>query len=207
VDGREKEHGYVSRGALKLLHALRDFGESTGLDVRGMVCADFGASTGGFTDCLLRNGAQRVYALDTAYGQLAWSLRNDPRVTVLERTNCLHAPVPPDAARDGGVHLVVADAGWTPQRLLVPAALRWMKPDARLITLIKPHYEVRDAREKLPPGGVLEEQEARRVVDRVVGLFPTFGARVLGLTRSPITGSAKGKGNAEWLALAQRVES
>ncbi len=103
---------------MKLEHALREFQ----VDVTGLVAADFGCNVGGFTDCLLRHGARRVYAVDTGYGMLDYHLRRDERVVVMERTNALHAP-PPDEPID----LVVIDAGWTPQRLIVPAAQRWLR--------------------------------------------------------------------------------
>ncbi len=187
---------YASRGGTKLRHGLDTFG----VDPRGLVCADFGCSTGGFTDCLLRAGAARVHAVDTAYGQLAWRLRTDPRVVVRERTNALHAEPP-----EGGVGLVVADMGWTPQRLLVPAALRWLRPGGRVLTLLKPHYELSAAGGGAGRrGGVLEEGEAQRVAMGVLDAMPALGADVLGWTRSPILGGArKGRatGNAEFLAL------
>lgn len=186
---------YVSRGGLKLRHALAEFG----VDVSGLICADFGCSTGGFTDCLLQAGAARVYAVDTAYGELAWKLRNDPRVRVMERSNCLHAPAPEP------VDLVVADAGWTPQRLLVPAAVRWLMEGGRMISLVKPHYELKDRGEKLPPKGILPDDVAQRVTDETVAGLAALGVRVLGVTRSPILGGAKAKGNAEWLALITRA--
>ncbi len=190
---------YASRGGLKLAHALHAFA----IDPRGLVCADMGCSTGGFTDCLLRAGAARVYAIDTAYGQLAWTLRNDPRVVVLERTNALHA-APLEL-----VGLVVADMGWTPQRLVVPAAGRWLAPGGRLVTLIKPHYEVKDrAPRELPRGGVLDEATAGRVAEETSVLIGALGARVLALTPSPILGGAgapgeRGRGNIEYLALIE----
>ena len=187
-------HPYVSRGGLKLRHALDHFA----LDVTGFVCADLGCSTGGFTDCLLQAGAARVVAVDTGYGVLAWKLRQNPRVEVHERANALH--LEPTAAAD----LVVIDLGWTPQRLCIPAALRWLKPGGRIITLIKPHYEAA----KLPGASarpappVLPENEAESVRDRVLAEMPALGVDVLGVTKSPITGS-KGakKGNVEYLAL------
>ena len=137
----EGEHvPFVSRAGLKLDHALREFQ----LDVTGFVCADFGCNVGGFTDCLLQRGAAKVFAIDTGYGALAWTLRNDARVVVMERTNALHAPPPQDVLVD----LVVIDLAWTPQRLAIPAALRWLKPDARIVTLVKPHYELDDAEKR-----------------------------------------------------------
>lgn len=202
---------FVSRGGLKLRHALDTFG----LDVTGLTCADLGCSTGGFTDCLLQAGAARVYSVDTAYGQLAWTLRTNPRVTVLERANALHVQ-PPEP-----VDLVVLDLGWTPQRLAIPAALKWLgpSPGARIVSLIKPHYEASDLdgatgraprgrRRAGPPGhGILPESEALAITNGVVASMPALGVSVLGLTRSPILGGAGGKaraaatGNAEWLVL------
>ena len=193
---------YVSRGALKLEHALREFG----VDPAGLVCVDMGCSTGGFTDCLLRHGAARVYSVDTAYGQLAWKLRSDERVVVMERTNALHAEPPGDVRAGGGVDLVVIDLGWTRQDKAVPAALRWVKPDGRVITLIKPHYEA--DRSALGGGGVLADDDAERVACTVRDAMPALGADVLGFVESPILGGAvsgkrkrRGGGNREWLAL------
>jgi 23S rRNA (cytidine1920-2'-O)/16S rRNA (cytidine1409-2'-O)-methyltransferase len=192
----ESNNPYVSRGGLKLAHALREFG----VDVGGLACADLGASTGGFTDCLLQHGAAKVYAVDTAYGELAWKLRQNSRVVVVERSNALHV-APPEL-----VDLVVADLGWTKQALLVPAALRWLKArmgeldskGPRIISLIKPHYE---AGAKGESGGVLSEVEAEAVLQRVLGEMPRLGVVVMGVTRSPVLGGSKGKGNVEWLAL------
>jgi len=191
---------------LKLAHALAAFR----LSPRGVACADLGCSTGGFTDCLLQSGATKVYAVDTAYGELAWTLRKDPRVVVLERQNALHI-TPPEV-----VDLVSVDLSWTPQRLCAPAALAWLKPGGRIITLIKPHYELKSVFDaggpkiELPRGGVLEESIALDVTHRVLETLPTLGARVLGLTKSPVLGGkvggkAGGSGNAEWLALLERA--
>lgn len=194
--GQSDEPRYVGRGGFKLRHALVTFG----IDPAGWACADLGCSTGGFTDCLLQAGAARVYAVDTAYGQLAWTLRNDSRVVVRERTNALHAEPPPD-----GLDLVVADLGWTPQRLLVPAAMRWLRQGGRLITLIKPHYELKDQGGALPRRGVLPEAQALDVTNQTVALLTSSGFDILALTKSPVLGGAdskgKGGGNAEWLAL------
>lgn len=195
---------YVSRGGLKLEHALREFG----VDVTGWSCADLGCSTGGFTDCLLQHGAAQVTSIDTAYGIIDYKLRIDDRVNVIERTNALHADPKSDVDL---VDLVVIDLGWTPQSRALPAALRWLKAgaDARIVTLIKPHYE-KSAHERTGPerGGTLEHDEAARVVDRVVETFPAMGLEMLGLTESPIAGgksSKKGAGNTEWLALLRRI--
>jgi len=189
------EPPYAGRGGDKLAFALRQFA----VDPAGLACADLGANVGGFTDCLLRAGADRVYAVDTGYGALAWRIRTDPRVVVMERTNALHADPP-----EGGVGLVVVDLGWTPQRLAIPAAVRWLAPGGRIVTLIKPHYEASAsggaARLRR---GVLSEDEARAVAQRTLDAMPALGVEVLASARSPITGGAgKGRrGNIEWLAL------
>lgn len=191
----DPENRYVSRGGLKLRHALDTFQ----LDPTGWTCADLGCSTGGFTDCLLQAGATKVISVDTAYGEFAWKLRKDPRVELRERTNALHAVPPPN-----GVQLVVIDLGWTPQRLVIPVAMKWLSPGGTIVSLIKPHYELKDEDSKaLPPGGVLTEAEAEAVTQRVVERMPSYGVRVLGLTRSPVLGgkqkSGKARGNLEWL--------
>lgn len=207
------EPRYASRGALKLLHALDAFA----LEVRGRVCADLGCSTGGFTDALLRRGAARVYAVDTAYGQLDYRLRTDPRVVVRERENALHAEPPPPGE---GPSLVVVDLSWTRQALAVPAALRWLERcdgahPPRIITLIKPHYEIdKAAFEAEADKGVLPPERAERVARAVCDSMGSLGAEVLGLTPSPVLGGAiggkrgrkrggkaKGAGNIEFLAL------
>lgn len=182
------DNPFVSRGGLKLRHALETFG----LSVAGLRCADFGANVGGFTDCLLQAGAAHVTAVDTGYGTLAWKLRQHPCVRTLERTNALHVP-PPEVPVD----LVVIDMAWTPQRLCIPAALRWLKPGTgRIVSLVKPHYELTpEEKPTLLRNGVLDEADAPRVLERVLGQMPGLGAVVLGSTLSPILGGA-GKGNA-----------
>lgn len=206
---------FVSRGGPKLRHALDVFK----LEVRGLWCADLGCSTGGFTDCLLQSGAERVFCVDTGYGVLAWKLRQSRNVTVIERANALHVPVHADAiSRDvgPGVDLVVMDLGWTPQRLAIPAALRWL-PNAsarqsakrsagQIITLIKPHYELAADEKHLLTKGVLADDHAQRIAERTLAMLPSLGVRVLASTASPVRGSAgkaEGKGNMEWLALVE----
>ncbi len=192
----DPEHPFVSRGGLKLAHALDTFA----IDVTGLACADLGCSTGGFTDCLLQRGAASVVCVDTAYGQLAWKLRQDPRVTVMERTNALHAePVA------GGVDLVVMDLGWTPQRLAIPAAAKWLGEGGRIISLIKPHYEMSD-REGKGAKIVLDEAQAERVAQESLESLKAQGFKALGLVKSPILGGGNrsksaSRGNPEWLAL------
>jgi len=199
------DHPYASRGGLKLEAALRAFA----MDVAGLICADLGCSTGGFTSCLLHHGAAEVYAVDTAYGELAWTLRQDDRVHVLERSNALHT-APPQAVA-GGVDLVVIDLGWTRQDKALPAAMRWLggNPAGKIITLVKPHYEQpsetggrRKGEKKRPP---MPEDEARAVSAEVLEAVeqdPALRLRVAGVIDSPVAGG-KG-GNLEMLALLER---
>jgi 23S rRNA (cytidine1920-2'-O)/16S rRNA (cytidine1409-2'-O)-methyltransferase len=195
---RGQEHPFVSRGGVKLRHAL----DELNIDVRGMRCVDLGCSTGGFTDCLLQAGAARVVAVDTGYGVLAYRLRIDPRVLVLERASALHVEIP---AGEGGVDLAVIDLGWTPQRLAIPAALRWLGPGGRILTLVKPHYEAEKlGKAGLLKGGVLEEADAQEIAREVIELMPALGVEVIGSTRSPLSGGKqRSQGNAEWLVLAR----
>ena len=197
----DPKNPYVSRGGLKMRHALDSFG----LEVAGFACADLGCSTGGFTDCLLQHGAARVTCVDTAYGQLEWKLRSDPRVTTIERTNALHAEPP-----EQGVDLVVIDLGWTPQRLAIPAAKIWLNATGRIITLIKPHYELSDKMRKAKHEEiVLDDDMAQSIAEESTVDIATLGFTVAGLARSPILGGGKRsksklKGNAEWLALLEQ---
>jgi 23S rRNA (cytidine1920-2'-O)/16S rRNA (cytidine1409-2'-O)-methyltransferase len=188
---------FVSRAGAKLAHALEAFK----VDVTGLRCADFGCNVGGFTDCMLKAGAARVTAIDTGYGALAWTLRNDPRVEVRERTNALHA-----VTREGGVDLVTVDLAWTPQRLAVPAALKWLAPGGRIVTLVKPHYELRDDEKAWLDRGFLPHERVPGVVERVAAEMPALGAEVLGSVQSPLVGGKTSRkqgvpGNVEWLML------
>ncbi|MCJ7544786.1 MAG: TlyA family rRNA (cytidine-2'-O)-methyltransferase [Phycisphaerae bacterium] len=184
---------YVSRAGDKLHAALEAFG----VDVRGAVCADFGCNIGGFTDCLLRHGARRVYAVDTGYGALAWTLRRDPRVAVLERTNALHAE-PPEPA-----DVVTIDVGWTVQQRIIPAAFRWLKRDAagraagEIISLLKPHYELAKLRGHRPPE-TLSHDEARRVCLEVCRRLAQDGYAPTAVMQSVLLGKG---GNVEFLLL------
>lgn len=193
------EEAFVSRAGAKLAHALEAFG----LDVAGLRCADFGCNVGGFTDCLLKRGAARVTAIDTGYGALAWTLRNDARVEVRERTNALHAEPPA-----GGVDLVVVDLAWTPQRMAVPAALKWLAPGGRIVTLVKPHYELREEEKAWLDRGFLPHERVAGVVERVAAEMGALGAKVLGDVQSPLVGGKTSRkkgvpGNIEWLMLLQ----
>lgn len=193
---------YVSRGGLKLHHALEQFN----LAPTNLICADFGCSTGGFTDCLLHHGAAHVHCIDTAYGQLAWKLRQDERTTVHERSNALHLEPPPEVVATKGIDLIVMDLGWTKQERALAAARTWLKETGQIVSLVKPHYEA--TKEELADGMILTEDLARSIAERVRDTLPDMGWQVLNWTQSPILGSArkknkknKGKGNPEWLVL------
>ena len=172
---------FASRAGLKLDHAL----ESFKLDVANLICADFGCNVGGFTDCLLQHGASQVYAIDTGYGVLDYRLRMNDRVEVLERTNVMHAT--PRATVD----LVTIDLGWTKQARSIPAALRWLKPEleGRIISLIKPHYELTaDEQKQWLVDGTLDRERAEIVFNRALEGFSALGVKVIDHTISPITG-------------------
>jgi len=192
---------YVSRGGLKLAAALDAFS----LDVTAMRCADLGCNVGGFTDCLLQRGADHVYAVDTSYGDLAWTLRQHERVTVVERTNALHFD-PTSMESFAPVDLVVIDLGWTRQHRAIPAARRWLGDGGRIITLIKPQYET-DAPKRGGKGrGILDQTQARAVHEQTLAAIAQMdGVAVMGDTISPIKGGGKrGKaGNVEYLALLE----
>lgn len=185
---------YVSRGGLKLAAALDAFA----LDPTGWVAADVGASTGGFTDCLLQRGAAHVYAIDVGYGQLAWRLRQDSRVTVIERTNVRHLSALPDAAL---VDLAVIDVSFISLRLVLPAVARFLRPDGCVVALIKPQFEA--GRASVGKGGVVKDPQVhRRVLHDLLSWALAQGWSVEGLVRSPITGP---KGNVEFLCLLRPV--
>ncbi|HEX7505257.1 MAG TPA: TlyA family RNA methyltransferase [Polyangia bacterium] len=179
---------YVSRGGLKLAHALDAFNVS----VAGVVAVDVGASTGGFTDCLLQRGASRVYCIDVGHGQLDWKLASDPRVVVIDRTNIRHMPperVPEVCA------LAVVDVSFISLRLVLPALPALLVPGAPAVVLVKPQFEV--GRAKVGKGGIVRDDTDRRqaIVD-VAAAAQALGFTVVGETTSPITG---GKGNVEFL--------
>jgi 23S rRNA (cytidine1920-2'-O)/16S rRNA (cytidine1409-2'-O)-methyltransferase len=196
LEVRGREHPWVSRGGIKLAHALDHFA----VDPAGAVALDIGASTGGFTDVLLARGARLVYAVDVGHGQLAWKLRQDARVTVLERTNARHLtpeqiPEAPD--------LIVCDASFISLTVLLPAALALAAPAARLVALIKPQFEV--GKGKVGKGGVVRDPALHReVCERIAAwLEAQPGWRVEGLTESPIQGP---EGNVEFLVYARQMQ-
>ena len=193
------ERRFVSRAGEKLEHALHVFD----LDVSGLRCADFGCNVGGFTDCLLQRDAGHVLAVDTGYGVLAWKLRSDERVTVRERTNALHASVPEQA-----VDLVVIDLAWTPQRLALPAAKSWLAKKGRVVSLVKPHYELPEDRKHLLQGGFLPQEHAPEVFEETLDSMHGLGFRVLESTQSPLVGGKSSRkrgvpGNIEYLVLLE----
>ena len=179
---------YVSRGGLKLEKALETFA----VDVTGRVALDVGASTGGFTDCLLQRGAVRVYAVDVGYGQLAWKLRQDERVVNLERTNIRHLQVETLQEKPG---LAVIDASFISLDKVLPATLALLDEQAEVVALIKPQFEV--GRGAVGKGGVVRDaSQHEEVVARIRRLSEELGCQVLGVTESPILGP---KGNREFL--------
>ncbi len=187
---------YVSRGGLKLAAALDRFA----IDVAGRVAVDVGASTGGFTDCLLQRGARRVYAVDVGYGQLAWKLRSDPRVVSLERTNVRFLERLPDGAL---ANLAVIDASFISLALVLPATLRLLTPDAEIVALIKPQFEA--GRSQVGKGGVVRSPEVHRaVLAETAALAEPMGLAVGGLTASPLRGPA---GNVEFLIWLRQAGS
>lgn len=190
-----QDHPWVSRGGVKLAHGLDHFR----IDPTGLTALDVGASTGGFTDVLLARGAARVFAVDVGHGQLAWKLRNDARVIVLERTNARalsrgQVPAPVD--------LVVCDASFIGLKTVLPAPLALAKPGARLVALIKPQFEVGPAR--VGKGGIVRDPALHDEVCREIAtwLAETAGWTVLGLCESPLLGA---EGNKEFLVGARKA--
>jgi len=181
------DHPYVSRGGVKLEAAIREFS----IAVQGLTILDVGASTGGFTDCLLRQGAKKVVAVDVGYGQLAWSLRNDPRVVVLERTNIRHLSI---LTIEEDIDGAVIDTSFISLRIVVPATLRHLKKKGFVLALIKPQFEA--GKGMIGKGGVVRDAELqKRVVAELVEFFTGLGLNVRGTMESPITGA---KGNREY---------
>lgn len=193
VELLEGDLRFVSRGGLKLEAALDAFG----IDPAGWVAMDVGASTGGFTDCLLQRGAARVYAIDVGYGQLAWKLRQDPRVVVIERRNIRYLPV---ESIPEPVRMAVMDTSFISLRLVIPPVLSFLEKGGRLVALIKPQFEA--GRERVGKGGVVRDPEVHReVCESIVTFCVTVGLSVLGVIPSPILGP---KGNREFLLAATR---
>ena len=179
---------YVSRGGLKLEKALRDFG----VDPTGFVCSDSGASTGGFTDCLLQQGASKVFAIDVGYGQLDWKIRSDPRVVVMERTNVRY--VTPEQLGEP-LDLSVVDVSFISLKIVLPVIKTFLKSTGQVLCLIKPQFEA--GKEKVGKKGVVRDPETHKeVLDNFVALANELDFKILGLTFSPVKGP---EGNIEFL--------
>ena len=196
IEVRSGSCPYVSRGGLKLEKALRDFG----VDPTGFVCSDSGASTGGFTDCLLQQGAKKVFAIDVGYGQLDWKIRSDPRVVVMERTNVRY--VTPEQLGEP-LDLSVIDVSFISLKIVLPVIKTFLKPDGQVLCLIKPQFEA--GKEKVGKKGVVREPETHKeVLDNFIILAKSLDFVILGLTFSPVKGP---EGNIEFLAHLTRREA
>lgn len=184
---------YVSRGGLKLEKALKVFH----INPTGMHCIDCGASTGGFTDVLLKNGAEKVFAVDVGYGQLAWSLRQDERVVNMERTNIRH--ISPEQIPEA-LDLAVADLSFISLKLVLPAISSVLKDKAELVCLIKPQFEA--GKDEVGKKGVVRDESVHlAVIESILDFVPTIGLTVLGLDYSPIKGP---EGNIEYLCYMKK---
>lgn len=183
-----EEIPYVSRGGLKLEAALKEFD----IKVMGKVAMDVGASTGGFTDCLLRFGAKKVYAIDVGYGQLAWPLRKDPRVVPIEKVNIRYME---RSAIKEEIDIATIDTSFISLEKVLPAVKKFLSAEGEIVALIKPQFEV--GKGEVGKGGVVKEEEKRiRVIEKIKKLAEDLGLKVSGLMRSPILGH---KGNVEYL--------
>ena len=186
--GVDAKRSFVSRAGFKLEAAMRSFP----ISVSGKICAVLGANVGGFTDCLLQHGAAKVFAVDTAYGVIAWTLRKDPRVVVKDRTNALHVKLPERPA------VVAIDVGWTRQNKILPVVAALLADAGEVLTLIKPHYESEEAKVQR---GVLTAEQSEMVLQRVLDEIAAAGWTIAGVVRSPIEGQ---KGNSEYVAWLKR---
>ena len=185
---KQADHPYVSRGGLKLEKALKSFP----ICVKNLICLDIGASTGGFTDCLLQFGAKKVYAVDVGYGQLDWKLRQDERVVVIERSNIRHLVY---ETINEQVDMVVADTSFISLKTVIPAAEKFMREDTGVLALIKPQFEA--GKENVGKGGVVKDPEIRKkVVQDIQSFFKDRGYALNDVVPSPILGP---KGNEEYI--------
>ena len=187
IEVKGDDNPYVSRGGLKLEAALQNLP----VDVSGAVCIDVGASTGGFTDCLLQHHAERVYAVDVGYGQLAWKIRRNQRVIVIERTNIRYMP---DDAIPESVDLITIDVSFISLKIVVPAVIRFLKPEASILALIKPQFEA--GKDQVGKGGVVKEPQIhQKVIDELSDFFRTIQLTPQAVYASPLLGP---KGNREF---------
>ncbi len=184
---------YVSRGGLKLEKALRVFG----LDLSGAKAVDIGASTGGFTDCMLKNGAEHVWCIDVGYGQLDWKLRNDPRITNMEKTNVRYLDVD-EIGRD--IDFISIDVSFISLKLVLPVAAELLRDGGQLVCLVKPQFEA--GREQVGKKGIVRDPAVhRQVIEHTIGYGRESGLAACGLDFSPITGT---KGNIEYLLFMEK---
>ena len=187
---------YVSRGGLKLEKSMGAFG----LKLEGAVCMDIGASTGGFTDCMLQNGASKVYAIDVGYGQLDWKLRNDPRVINMEKCNVRYLDT---ALIEEPVDFISIDVSFISLRLIFPVAAQVLADDGEIVCLVKPQFEA--GREQVGKKGIVRDQKVHQeVIEKVIGYAASEGLYPQGLTYSPVTGA---KGNIEYLLHLSKQEN
>lgn len=190
---KTKDHPYASRGGLKLAAALT----ANEINCNEAVCMDVGASTGGFTDCLLKNGASKVYSIDVGYGQLAWELRQNPKVVVLERTNIRRLD-PQKIA--GPVDIVTIDVSFISLKIVIPTILQYIQPGGIILALIKPQFEV--GKGKVGKGGVVRDDAIRnQVIDDLSVFFESLGLQCKNVIPSPILGP---KGNKEFVILLEK---
>ncbi len=195
IEVRENLNPYVSRGGLKLRKAVYEFG----LELADKICIDVGASTGGFTDCMLQNGAQKVYAVDVGYGQLAWKLRSDARVVVLERTNFRYAT---EEQIPEKTDFASVDVSFISLRIILPVLRSFLKDGGEAVCLIKPQFEA--GRENVGKKGVVRDEAVHvRVVKEITEFSMQNGFQVKGLTFSPVKGP---EGNIEYLMYLQKSE-
>ncbi len=180
---RKEQNKFVTRSGIKLEAAIKKFG----INIENKICADLGANVGGFTDCLLQYGAKKVYAVDTGYGVLDYKLRKDPHVIVMERTNAMHVSLPELC------DIVTIDVGWTKQQRILSHAKKLLKPDGKIISLVKPHYEA-DRREL--KAGVLTPEQSEKIFRSIIYELSSWQLRLIDWTVSPIQGKA---GNTEYL--------
>lgn len=196
LEVRGKDHPWVSRGGLKLVHGLDAFA----IDPTGLTCLDVGSSTGGFTDVLLTRGAARVYAVDVGTNQLAWKLRQDPRVVVFEQTNARH--LTPEQIPEP-IDLLVCDASFIALHKVLERVVDFVRPGGRAVLLVKPQFEA--GRSEVGKGGVVRDEAVHaRVCSEAERWIASRGWRIIGLTRSPITGP---EGNVEFLLGAVKEQS
>ena len=188
VVSKENDIPFVSRGGLKLDKAI----ETLSIDVTGLACLDIGASTGGFTDCLLQRGALKVYAVDVGYGQFDWQLRQNSKVTVIERTNIRYMPYETIGEK---LDLIVVDTSFISLKIVIPSVEQFMKENTRILALIKPQFEA--GKGKVGKGGVVRDEEVRQeVIDDIKSFFIKKGYTAENIVPSPILGP---KGNKEYI--------